>query len=407
MALRLRRGTDAERQIITLAAGEPYYTSDTKNLYVGDGTTAGGIPVDANSLQSINSLQDVDTQSISPVTGWVLKWDGSNWIPAEETATSSGVVEGSNYRINIVGDDSSVIVDTTTNTIIGDLFGDITGNLFGNVISADGSTILVNAGVGTFTGDLTGNVFGELNGNVNSPNIGAMVDVTSGDMVTGNITVSRILTGDSTVFYDANQRTVYTEKIKSTNEITILTDQARSELRILSDDNRSILKLSRQSTGDISGIGAYYGAIYFEREDDVNNVTTSLILGGNERMLFSVTNDGIVVAEETFNITNTGIGWGTVNPQAGLEIVGDAIISGTIDAASFRGSLVSDDSTIMIDAINNTITSGGYIQFGSYTTTTRDEIAAANGMIVYNTTTNRFNGYQNSAWINLDDGTAA
>ena len=42
MALRLRRGTDAERQLITPVAGELIYTTDTKLLYVGDGSTVGG-----------------------------------------------------------------------------------------------------------------------------------------------------------------------------------------------------------------------------------------------------------------------------------------------------------------------------------------------------------------------------
>jgi hypothetical protein len=28
-------------------------------------------------------------------------------------------------------------------------------------------------------------------------------------------------------------------------------------------------------------------------------------------------------------------------------------------------------------------------------------------MVIYNTTNNRFEGRQNGAWINLDDGTAA
>ena len=39
MALRLRRGTNAERQLITPAQGELIYTTDTKALYIGDGTT--------------------------------------------------------------------------------------------------------------------------------------------------------------------------------------------------------------------------------------------------------------------------------------------------------------------------------------------------------------------------------
>lgn len=45
MALKFRRGTDSGRSAITPAEGEPIFTTDTKKLYVGDGTTAGGIAV--------------------------------------------------------------------------------------------------------------------------------------------------------------------------------------------------------------------------------------------------------------------------------------------------------------------------------------------------------------------------
>ena len=43
----------------------------------------------------------------------------------------------------------------------------------------------------------------------------------------------------------------------------------------------------------------------------------------------------------------------------------------------------------------------------SMTTTDRDLIIADNGMLIYNTTINRFQGYQNGAWINIDNGTPA
>jgi len=46
MAFKIRRGTNAERLTITPAQGELIYTTDTKKLYVGDGTTVGGTAID-------------------------------------------------------------------------------------------------------------------------------------------------------------------------------------------------------------------------------------------------------------------------------------------------------------------------------------------------------------------------
>lgn len=42
MSLKIRRGTNAERLTITPVEGELIYTTDTKNLYIGDGIIAGG-----------------------------------------------------------------------------------------------------------------------------------------------------------------------------------------------------------------------------------------------------------------------------------------------------------------------------------------------------------------------------
>lgn len=43
--LKIRRGTDAQRQTVVLEEGELGYTTDTRRVFVGDGLTSGGIPV--------------------------------------------------------------------------------------------------------------------------------------------------------------------------------------------------------------------------------------------------------------------------------------------------------------------------------------------------------------------------
>ena len=49
MSLRIRRGTETQRQSTTFDLGEIAYTTDTKKLYVGDGTTSGGVNVLQNT----------------------------------------------------------------------------------------------------------------------------------------------------------------------------------------------------------------------------------------------------------------------------------------------------------------------------------------------------------------------
>lgn len=55
MPLRIRRGTNADRTTITPVQGEPIYTTDTKQLYIGDGTTAGGVQVGGGGTLTVNT----------------------------------------------------------------------------------------------------------------------------------------------------------------------------------------------------------------------------------------------------------------------------------------------------------------------------------------------------------------
>ena len=56
-----RRGTNAQRVGVVLANGEPAWTTDTKRLYIGDGTTSGGVFIGGADtiVDSLNGLSDV------------------------------------------------------------------------------------------------------------------------------------------------------------------------------------------------------------------------------------------------------------------------------------------------------------------------------------------------------------
>jgi hypothetical protein len=58
MALQIRRGTDAQRLTITPAEGELIYTTDTKMLFVGDGSTVGGLEIVDGGAPHITALVD-------------------------------------------------------------------------------------------------------------------------------------------------------------------------------------------------------------------------------------------------------------------------------------------------------------------------------------------------------------
>ena len=94
MALQIRRGTLAELQTITPLEGELIYTTDTDDVYIGDGVTIGGILVTAslgNLEITSTTVNGVPTTTISDSdsTGTLIVSDGSgaNSIRMSTTGT--------------------------------------------------------------------------------------------------------------------------------------------------------------------------------------------------------------------------------------------------------------------------------------------------------------------------------
>ena len=85
MALRLRRGTDVERQTLTPVEGELIYVTDTKSLYVGDGTTTGGVLIAASGEVSNTLAGLLDTEIIGLTDGDLIKYDAATgeWINSQ------------------------------------------------------------------------------------------------------------------------------------------------------------------------------------------------------------------------------------------------------------------------------------------------------------------------------------
>ena len=85
MPLKLRRGTDSGRSAITPAEGEPIFTTDTKKLYVGDGSTAGGIAVDT----AVTDGDKGDITVSSSGATWTIDNDAVTYAKIQNVSAAS------------------------------------------------------------------------------------------------------------------------------------------------------------------------------------------------------------------------------------------------------------------------------------------------------------------------------
>jgi hypothetical protein len=124
MAFQLRRGTNAQRSSITPLQGELLYTTDTKNLYVGDGTTAGGTIVSGGGGGGATYAISAET-----VTGGVnLRLTGS-----DSTTDDVKLAEGANVTITRTDANTITIASTGAGGAANlDDLGDGATSLIGN-----------------------------------------------------------------------------------------------------------------------------------------------------------------------------------------------------------------------------------------------------------------------------------
>ena len=397
MALQIRRGTDSQRQGITPKAGEPIFTTDTKKLYIGDGSTAGGIVVDTTGNQLTDVLDDT-----SPQLGGPLDLNNQN-ITGTGNINITGQISASaiDLKGSIFADDSTLLVDGITGRITGPVFSDVTGNVLGNVtgsVFAVDSSLIVDATTktvqGTLTGHVTGSVFGDdstvlvdgVNNELQGTFKGVAVDTTKIDIKL-----------DSTVFRDAIRMTGLTAGAPGMN-----VDFFSSRGTIGSP----AIVQAGDTIGNIVGSGW----------DGDSYTTAAIIKVGVDKYTSSVA-DGVIPGRILFltfdESGNTGannamcfnrlgnLGIKKDDPAEALDVAGNALISGNLTAGAIKGSLTADDSTIIVDGTTGAITAPSYVQFGSFTTAQRDALTAANGMVIYNSQLNKFQGYENGSWVNL------
>jgi hypothetical protein len=143
MALQIRRGPTADRLSYTPVVGELVWDTQLNSLYIGNGSSAGGLP--AGTLVP-EDVQDIASTMLTSGSHQYITFtydDALGRINSTfDLSAFNGVQPGQSYNINVIGDDSSTIVNALNRTVSAP--GGLIGPIFTNLIdSSDSSTITV------------------------------------------------------------------------------------------------------------------------------------------------------------------------------------------------------------------------------------------------------------------------
>ena len=343
----------------------------------GFGAGAGG---------SINGLNDVDTATSAPTTGQVLKWDGNNWIPQNDTAssytdasvdthlnqstaTSNQVLSwsGTDYAwvTNGAGSMSNVVEDTTPQ---------LGGNLDLNSKDVTG----------------TGNV--NITGNIT---LGSGNLTTTGKLLFANVYSAEADLPNATTYHGMFAHVHATGAgyfAHAGNWIKLANDSQLSSYQTTAGLNGAIDTHLNQSNPTSGHVLSWNGSDYAWVAQSGGGGGSTNPAGANTQVQYN--NNGSFGAEADFTYnasTNT------------LSVVNLTATSITTTGAGSQ--TISAGANIELNATNRVLITDTPFRLASFTTTQRDALASpVNGDMIYNSTTNQLESYENSAWVATSGG---
>jgi len=221
--------------------------------------------------------------------------------------------------------------------VTGDLVGDVKGSVFG-----DDSTAIVDAVNGTLTGDLTGNVVGNLTGNVDASSLQI-----------GTSTASTIAIGNS------SSTTTIEGTIQFTNALIANNLTADDSISITTEGNTTGEAISIGPGGSNTFVNLTATNIRFFGDIATSINATAGVVGDLKGSVVAddstVIIDGVSGTVFKANIEDSAnwdsaFGWGD-HSTAGY------ITSGGEFTGDIKGSVFADDSSVMVNAVDFTMTS--------------------------------------------------
>jgi Major tropism determinant N-terminal domain len=367
MSLRIRRGTDAQRQTLTFDQGEVVYTTDTKKLYMGDGITAGGTNILATSAGTGVTF-NATTQAF-------------DFNTAALGITTSDVAEGSRkYFTTQRAQDAAAALFTSTGSPPSS--GTITGTIAtGTIVLNSADSALVNGSRMVIAG-AGGNGISAGTYYVVSAVSTSVVLASSLANATNGIQITGISTGSVT-------GTTYTAG-GTDSGITFVYDSVNHVINVVSNGTSSLVLDTNPRLGANLGLNSFN----ITGTGNINTTGTLGVSGGLSRDLslnsYNLTGTG--------NVTTTGLLSVTLaNYLSGAAITANGISSGatTSTAISLKSTRAANTALQNNDIV-------GTVSYDAWTGTVSTKAVIMTATMASNITSNNFSSKFTIYTLNAD-----
>ncbi len=466
MSLRIRRGTDAQRQTLTFDQGEVVYTTDTKKVYIGDGITAGGVNVLANSagegvtFNPTTQAFDFSTNNLNLTTSAVSEGANKYFTTqrAQDAAASlftnvgspatTGTVAGTvaTGTVTLLATPSPLLEQGEKFSVIGTGGGGLTAGGTFYVISNIGTSVvlansLANAMSSTAittlsTASLTGTTYSSGGINVgitftydpvthtvtaNSSGVTSVVSDTSPSLG-GNLTLnSRNITGTGNIDIVGSVKAttglggnlpLNSFSINGTGGINITGTVTATTL------STSTLTLGTSSTVNGNGINFNIGnSIFFNSSPaadtpfltyftaSANTLSSIVSLAKSRGTVFSPAS--VISGDSLGSASYAGFTGSAFTAGGSIDVVVNGSVSTGVLPTQMKFNVNNTAGTsvnpVTVNASNITFTKPPIVPIFADASARDAAISPATaGMIVFLTSTTKFQGYTGSAWADFN-----
>lgn len=361
MPLQLRRGLSTQRTSKTYAEGELVYITDTGALYIGNGTTAGGMAV-ANLPET--TIKDFTAAMFTggSHTGITFTYNSTTRLVNAainiELSNYVGTIKADAFKGTLVGDDSSILVDAVSGKI------NLDGHVKGDIIPDANEAYDIGSSTYRFKDLYLKGTSIHLGGAVITNPSSTIIDLPAGSTIGGTA-------------IGTNTGGVVGNFTFTANTIDIGASSA-----ILTSTNVLPLDVKTITTGSSGGIPliqirASKGTIASPTTTAAGDILNGLSFAGWANGDYQSAGTILASWESTATLTDD-------NPASKVVLV--------------TGAGGSSNNTFTFDS-NGTFTAPS-VKVGSYATLSLPSSATA-GTIAFDSDTNQFKGYNGSSWVVL------